>query len=107
MNVQSPSQAVFLSFLFLLGCYDNSSLRPEEEQSQPKSISMNGYSLLLPEGPGWIRFKSDRDLLQMGRRGDHTDETVMFDAKVVELPSFGSDQEFLQSVKESTARDCP
>lgn len=54
----------------------------------PQRITLDGYSVLPPDEPGWLRAPTKMPLLVLMKRGETADETFAFDARSIRLKPF-------------------
>lgn len=84
------------------GCTDRSgTLLP------PQRIREKGYSLLLPNEPGWVIVARDQYQLALAKGGEGPDETFAIQSRLIQLPTFTSREDLMRYVKEkqTTAAD--
>ena len=91
--------AAFCCALLLASCISGCTDR-SGTSLPPQRIGEKGYSLLLPNEPGWVIVARDQYQLALGKRGEGPDETFAIQSTLIQLPTFTSREDLTRYIKE-------
>lgn len=93
---------ILLGCLFVAGCHTFRKPVPELPVP-PQRIFQNAYSFMPPAEFGWLVLVRTGQQLALARRGSNPDETYAIQARVFHLPTYASDDEFVELIRKGLA----
>ncbi len=88
---------VLPAIIILVGC-STAATSPRPLPVPPQRITLDGYSLLPPNEPGWMSAPVSPGKLALGKRGDAPDQTTTIQANSISIEPYKTTEEFINSI---------
>ena len=76
-----------------------------EVKLPPERISQKGYSLMPLDEAGWLIAQRNKYALALVKTGVNVDETLAIQASISKIPSYSTNQDFVNAIKDGQEKD--